>query len=111
MDGGSADPARAGIRVGLIGPDSPTRDFPHHQPARLALKNGRPKEISAARRAPMLCVSTLECERVCVCLHRAAAEIHDEMVRNSSLCVGVYGCTEQMLQQTTDVRSYKPEQA
>lgn len=32
VDGGSADPARTGIRVGLIGPDSPTRDF-HRSPS------------------------------------------------------------------------------
>lgn len=42
-----------------------------------------------------------------VCLHRAAAEIHRDMVRNPSLCV--CGCIEQMLRQTNHVRSFKPE--
>lgn len=64
-DQGTADPARAGIRVGLIGPDSPTRDF-HRSPSpsacKPALNNGHRKEISATRWAPLLCASTLECE-------------------------------------------------
>lgn len=42
--GDSADPAHAGIKVGWIGPDSPTRDF---QP--LALTNSLP---GLARPAP-----------------------------------------------------------
>lgn len=63
---------------------------------------------------PVVCLHTGMRVRKCgssvgVCLHRAAAEIHGDMVRNASLCV--CGCMEQMLQETNHVRSYKPDQA
>lgn len=120
-DGGSADPARAGIRVGLIGPDSPTRDFhcssspPASQKASPACTTSS-KEWPIERRSPPLrwgpcCVSPHWNATECTCLQRAAAEIHDDKVRDSSPSVWLHRADATADYSCTVIQSpSKPEQ-